>query len=205
MLRSLIAEGDLYPSDNGWQRKSLDQLRVPRSVEDAVRRRSEMLSPSAREVLTLAAVAGRRVDFALLQALSGFAEATLLDALKELLAAQLMIELPEDRFAFRHALTRQAIYAGLLARERRAWHARVAVAIESGAGGSADAVADLSYHLFEAEEWAKARIWPGRRRSSSRPLRATGGHRALHTCHHGGDSPWGPARRRDLESTRQGL
>jgi DNA-binding CsgD family transcriptional regulator len=157
VLRSLIAGGDLYPSAEGWQRKSLDQLRVPRSVEDAVRRRGAMLSPTAQEVLTLAAVAGRRVDFALLQGLSGLDEATLLAALKELLAAQLLIGDAEDRFAFRHALTRQAIYAGLLARERRAWHARVAAVIESGAGGGTDAVADLSYHLFEAEEWAKAR------------------------------------------------
>jgi predicted ATPase len=35
-----------------------------------------------------------------------------------------------DRFSFRHALTHQAIYAGLLARERRALHSRVASAIE---------------------------------------------------------------------------
>ena len=48
VLRSLIAEGDVYPSEDGWQRKPLDQLRVPRSVQDAVRRRGAMLSPTAR-------------------------------------------------------------------------------------------------------------------------------------------------------------
>jgi DNA-binding CsgD family transcriptional regulator/tetratricopeptide (TPR) repeat protein len=156
VLRALIAEGDVFPSADGWQRKPLDQLRVPRTVQDAVQRRGALLSRLAREMLTLAAVAGQRVDFALLQALSHCDEATLTAALKELIAAQLMVELSADRFAFRHALTRQAIYAGLLARERRAWHARVAAAMAESPAGAV-AIEDLAYHTFEAEAWEEAR------------------------------------------------
>ncbi|MDF3041080.1 MAG: protein kinase [Thermomicrobiales bacterium] len=157
VLRSLIAEGDVYPSDEGWQRQPLNRLRVPRSVEEAVRRRSEMLSPTAREVLTLAAVVGRRVDFDLLRTLSGLDEAVLVAAIKELIAAQLLVEDSADLFAFRHALIRQAVYAGLLARERRALHARLAEAIERETTGSRDAMLeDLAYHHFEAGHWERA-------------------------------------------------
>jgi predicted ATPase len=110
VLRSLIAEGDIFLSDRGWQRKPLDEIRVPRSVAEAVGRRVALLSPASRDVLTLAAVAGQRVDFALLLALSALDEPSLITAIKELIAAQLLVEDSADVFVFRHALTRQAIY-----------------------------------------------------------------------------------------------
>ncbi len=157
VVRSLIAEGGIYPSDEGWQRKPLDRLRVPRSVEDAVQRRGALLSPTAREVLTLAGVVGRRIDFDLLRSLSGLDEAALVTAVKELIAAQLLVEVSADQFAFRHALARQAVYAGLLARERRTLHERVAHAIERKTPSTRDALLeDLAYHHFEAEHWERA-------------------------------------------------
>ena len=151
VVRSLVAEGGIFPSQEGWQRKPLDQLRVPRSIEDAVQRRSALLSPTAHEALTLAAVMGRRFDFTLLHALS------LVAAIKELIAAQLLDEVSADVFAFRHALTRQAVYANLLARERRALHARIACAIEGEPSTSWEAALDdLAYHHFAAEHWEQA-------------------------------------------------
>jgi DNA-binding NarL/FixJ family response regulator len=157
VLRSLIAEGDVYPVGDGWQRKPLDQLRVPRSIDDAVARRSALLGTDAAAVLTLAAVAGQRVDFALLLALSGLNEDALLTAIKELIATQLIIEVSADHFAFRHALTRQAVYTGLLGRERRALHARVVRCLADQASAGADAVLeDFAYHHFEAGEWQRA-------------------------------------------------
>jgi DNA-binding NarL/FixJ family response regulator len=157
VLRSLIVEGGIYASAEGWQRQPLDRLRVPCSVEEAVQRRSAILSPTAAEALTLAAVVGRRVDFDLLRSLSGVDEAVLMAAIKELIAAQLLLEVSADLFAFRHALTRQAVFVGLLARERRALHARVAEAIERETPGSRDAMLeDLAYHHFEAGHWERA-------------------------------------------------
>ncbi|MFP5371587.1 MAG: ATP-binding protein, partial [Actinomycetes bacterium] len=57
VLKSLVAAGEIFYADGGWDRKPLDQLDIPRSVQDAVQRRAAALGPSAREVLTLAAVA----------------------------------------------------------------------------------------------------------------------------------------------------
>jgi DNA-binding CsgD family transcriptional regulator len=159
VLRSLIAAGDIYPAGAGWHRKPLDQLRVPRSVEDAVQRRGALLSATAREALTLAAVVGHRFDFDLIHSLSGLDEGVLVAAIKELIAAQLLVEVSADRFAFRHALIRQAVYSSLLARERRALHARVAQAIERMMPADGEAVReDLAYHHFEAEHWARAEV-----------------------------------------------
>src|SRR5262249_23766759 len=62
-----------------------------------------------------------------------------------------------DTFAFRHALTRQAIYSQLLLRERRGLHRSIAEAIESASSHSdAAPIDDLSYHFYQAEQWEKA-------------------------------------------------
>src|SRR5215203_4711189 len=55
---------------------------LPRSVAEAVRQRVGLLSDGARRTLTLAAVSGRRFDFALLQTLGAGDEASLIADIK---------------------------------------------------------------------------------------------------------------------------
>ena len=135
----------------------LTDIEVSRSVNDAVRRRTEGLSAGAREVLSLAAVAGVRFDFPLLSELAGQDETDLLRLMKELIAAQLVVEEGGDKFVFRHALTREAIRSQLLQRERRALSKKIALALERRDGSTpAGNVEDLAWHFFEAGEWAPA-------------------------------------------------
>src|SRR5688500_1236763 len=156
-LKALIVAGDLAPRDGGWRAQSLARVRVPRTAAEAVRRRLATLTVPARALASTAAVAGRRFDFALLQALTDSDERTLLALVKELIAAQLVVEESAERFAFRHALTREAIYADLLARERLALHRDVAAALERTHEGQLDAVVEaLAYHAWEAAEWERA-------------------------------------------------
>ena len=156
-LKSLIAAGEIFYANGRWDRKPLGELHVPRSIQDAVQQRTDQLSDSARRVLTLAAVAGRRYDFSLLQELTQHDEQYLLQLIKELIAAQLVVEESAEKFAFRHALTRQAIYADLLVRERKALHRRIADTLERLYASVLDAhLADLAYHFFEAGAWEKA-------------------------------------------------
>ena len=129
---------------------------VPRTVQDAVQRRVHRLGEAARHTLQAAAVAGRRFDFALLQSVIGINERDLLSIMKQLLDAQLVVEDTEDRFSFRHALSRQAVYSDLLGRERRALHTDVLRALEQvGEHAGAPAWEELSYHSFAAGAWAK--------------------------------------------------
>ncbi len=156
VLKALVAAGDIFYADGDWGRKQASELHPPRSVQDAVKRRSERLSAGARQMLTLAAVAGRRFDFALLQHLTGADEDDLLRWIKEALAAQLVIEESAEQFAFRHTLTQQAIYGDLLARERRRLHHRIAEAMEQVYLDALDAHgADLAYHFYQAGAWAQ--------------------------------------------------
>jgi DNA-binding CsgD family transcriptional regulator len=157
VLKSLIATGDIFYLNGRWERKPLAELRIPRSVQDAFELRTDLLSDQARRVLTLAAVVGRHFDFALLQALTQHDEAELLRLIKELVAAQLVVEESAEQFAFRHALTRQAVYAQLLVRERKALHRTIAETLERLYTSTLEAhLADLASHFFEAGVWEKA-------------------------------------------------
>jgi tetratricopeptide (TPR) repeat protein/DNA-binding CsgD family transcriptional regulator len=156
-LKALTASGSIFFERGRWDHKPVNELQIPRSVQDAVHRRSERLSEKARNVLELAAVAGRRFDFGLLQELTKKDEEELLPLVKEMVAAQLVIEETADQFAFRHALTREAVYLSLLIRERRKYHGLVADALERLYASSLDSrVGNLAYHAYEAGSWAKA-------------------------------------------------
>ncbi|HEY7093464.1 MAG TPA: AAA family ATPase, partial [Ktedonobacterales bacterium] len=163
-LKSLIAMGDLRQVDGAWTRRSDTRHArgltvVPISVQDSVLRRVARLSETARQALTLAAVAGRRFDFALLQEALHLHEDLLIPLMKELIAAQLVVEETPDQFVFRHALTREAIYSQLLARERRSLHRVLAEALEAllPSPSLREAhLADLARHSYAAGAWAQA-------------------------------------------------
>jgi DNA-binding CsgD family transcriptional regulator len=157
ILKALTAGGDISYADGSWDRKEIDQLRIPRTIQDAVQRRTQQLDVRTLQALTLASVMGRRFDFRLLQELLDVDEADLMDMLKQLIAAQLVVEETADHFAFRHALTREAIYTTLLLRERQTLHRQVGDAVERLYAASIHPhLADLSYHYYTAGEWQKA-------------------------------------------------
>ncbi len=173
ILKSLITAGDIFHAEGQWDRQPMPELHIPRSVQDAVQRRAAQLSEAARYALTLAAVAGQRFDFTLLQRLTQFDEDELLSHIKELMATQLVVEESAERFAFRHALTRQAIYTGLLVRERLALHRTIAETMEQLYVDSPDPhLADLAYHFYEAGEWAKALVYAQRAGEKAQSLYA---------------------------------
>ncbi|HEX2696217.1 MAG TPA: AAA family ATPase, partial [Anaerolineales bacterium] len=157
ILKSLIVAGEIFYSDGTWDRRPIDELSIPRSVQDAVRRRAEQLSASAKDILSLAAVMGQRFDFSLLRDLTALDDDELLKLIKELIAVQLITEESGERFVFRHALTREAIYSQLMERERRNLHKKIGESIERLGENSLDEqTANLAYHFYQANAWQKA-------------------------------------------------
>ncbi len=157
ILKALMTDGDIFYANGVWDRKEISQLRIPRTVQSAVQQRTQHLDENTLQALTVAAVVGRRFDFGLLQRLLGIDEAELTAMLKELVKAQLVAEESADHFVFRHALTREAIYARLLLRERQNMHRAVAEAIEQLHTHSAHThPVDLSYHFYSGGVWEKA-------------------------------------------------
>jgi DNA-binding CsgD family transcriptional regulator len=176
LLGALVVAGDVAHDGQTWHwsARPVAGWRLPRSLHEAVQQRVGRLSGPARELLTLAAVVGRRFDFTLLQHLAQVDERTLLTLVKEQVSARLVVEEDGERFAFRHALTRQAVYGELLTRERLALHRTVAEMAEQVYGDTVDQhVDDLAYHFFEAGTWQKALTYARRAAERARQLYAS--------------------------------
>jgi DNA-binding CsgD family transcriptional regulator len=100
-------------------------LPLPETVRDAVLLRAERLSPRAREALEVAAALGLRFDLALVLDLAGE------QGLEEAMRSGFVLEEERGQGAFRHALTREAIYGAVTWTRRRALHAEIAIRLES--------------------------------------------------------------------------
>lgn len=75
-----------------------------------------------------------------------------------------IVEQSADVFAFRHALTRAAIEAGVLRRERKDLHQRIATALEHLHAGSLHVhLADLASHFFAGACGPRRWTTPGER------------------------------------------
>lgn len=161
ILKSLMESGEMEEVMLAAQQgRGLDRLQIPLSVRDSVVGRTAGLSDTTTQVLKFAAVIGRAFDFELLLGLTGLSEEVLLKSIGDLVERQLVAEVKqegEDRFEFRHALTREAIYEDLLGREKRRMHLEVLQAIEQTRAFEGNGRVDqLAYHSLKARELEKA-------------------------------------------------
>ncbi len=133
-----------------------DRLQIPHSIQDSVQYQVEQLHEGTRHILLHAAVIGDRFDFRLLQQITGQDEQSLLQLLKELIAAQWIVEQTADQFAFCHTLMCEAVYATLMQRERKVIHQAIGETMVRLAGAQTDPVAaQLAYHFHQAGDWQK--------------------------------------------------
>ena len=113
--------------------EELINLPLPWSLTEVVLRALDGLDDAERGVVDAAAVLGQRIHFDLLASVTGSNEEELIGILRRVVAAGLLVEDEPDVFSFRHALTREAVTAQLLGRERRRLHEKALVALlESG-------------------------------------------------------------------------
>ena len=124
-------------------------------MADVLLIRVEQLSDTAQQVLRTAAVAGRRVEHEVLRAAVGLPEEELESALREAIGRQLLVAGGGDTYAFRHALTREAVYADLLPGERSRLHGTFARLLV-GRGHPGETAAERAHHYRESHELAEA-------------------------------------------------
>jgi class 3 adenylate cyclase/DNA-binding winged helix-turn-helix (wHTH) protein len=104
-------------------------LTVPTTVQAVLAARIDLLPPEEKHLLQAAAVIGKEVPFALLQALTGHPEEVLRRGLRHLMAVEFLYEtglFPHHTFTFKHALTQEAAYQLLLKGTRQQYHAQIA-------------------------------------------------------------------------------
>jgi DNA-binding CsgD family transcriptional regulator len=128
---------------------------VPSTVQGVVLAHVAGLTAPARGLVRLAAVAGVRVSHGLLAAAAGLADEALLTAARELTERHLLVaERTGYEYAFRHALTREAVYQDLLPGERQQLHRALARALTDDPGLGPPAASAVAQAV--AEHWLAA-------------------------------------------------
>jgi DNA-binding CsgD family transcriptional regulator len=167
LLRTLEGDALLRRDDGGWALAALDRVIVPSLLRQVIDGRVARLGEETRKPLAMAAVIGQEVPLALWAEVAALDEEELLDIVEQAVEAHLL-EAAQDGTLVRfvHALTREALYEGVLPPRRRAWHRRVAETLMAGARADPDAVA---FHLQEAGD---TRAWEWLIKAGDRAQRA---------------------------------
>src|SRR5262249_33301708 len=140
--------------------KAADRLQIPGTAQAILAARIDRLPPEDKHVLQNAAVIGKDVPFVLLHAIAEHSEDELRRSLARLQAAEFLYEarlFPDPEYTFKHALTHEVTYAGLLQERRKGLHGKVVEAIERiFADRAAEYVEHLAHHAFQSGLWDKA-------------------------------------------------
>lgn len=146
---------------------------VPDSLRDSLMARLDR-APQARSVAQMAAVIGREFSYDMLLRVSSLGRAEVDAALAHLQRSEIVQQIdtePLTRYAFKHALLRDAAYESALRSTRRGIHATVAAALEKESPEIVAAQPELlAYHHGLAGDAAAAlRFWMlGGQRARSR-------------------------------------
>jgi class 3 adenylate cyclase/tetratricopeptide (TPR) repeat protein len=160
-VRSLIESGVLVGEPGQLRlRGSLPPGFVPKTIQALLAARIDRLRPETKEMLQCAAVIGTDVPRALLEAMAGVPQSEIERGTRELLSADFLYEktlFPEIAYAFRHAMTREVAYAGLLREQKTALHARAADAMIALADGRIDEYVErIALHAEQGGMWPVA-------------------------------------------------
>jgi len=124
-------------------------LAVPWTVAQVIGQRVTALPGPARELLSVAAVAGRVVPHTLLAQVTGRDDEQVLEAVETALEARLLAEDGPDGYRFTHDLIRETVENSLSAARRRRLHGRIGQALERQPGSSAES---LAFHFSQSGE-----------------------------------------------------
>jgi predicted ATPase/class 3 adenylate cyclase len=154
LTKTVLESGLLQERDDHYVLvRPLPSLAIPTTLHASLMARLDRLAP-VREVAQIGAVAGREFPYELLNAVAGLPQDRLQEALEQLVQSELIFrrgEIPHAVYTFKHALVRDAAYAGLLKSRRGHLHALIASALEQQFPDIAQTQPEtLAHHLTEA-------------------------------------------------------
>jgi class 3 adenylate cyclase/tetratricopeptide (TPR) repeat protein len=150
-IRTLV-ETHVLVGQQGCYRltQAVQAIQIPPTVQTMLVARIDRLAPDDKHLLQTASVVGKDVPWALLQAIAALPDELLRERLDRLQAAEFVYEtkiFPELEYSFKHALTHEVTYGGLLQERKRELHARIVHALEGSQRGHLEAeVERLAHH-----------------------------------------------------------
>ena len=162
ILRSLIDDGAIVRDEatGRWQAtRDVADVAIPDTLHGVLMARIDRLQEEVKRVLQLASVIGRIFLYRILVAIAR-GERELDQHLLTLQQEEMIRErakVPDLEYIFKHHLTQEAAYNGLLKKERRVFHRQVAEALERlFTDRIEEQVGLLAHHWQRAEEPEKA-------------------------------------------------
>jgi len=160
-VRHLLELGVLAGERGGYRLAlAAATVDVPATVQALLGARIDRLAPEDKRVLQCAAVIGKDVPLPLLEAISDVSEDGLRRSLHNLQSAEFVYEaslFPVAEYTFKHALTLDVAFGGLLQERRNALDARIVTAMEEMDGErTTEQVERLAHHAFRGRVWDKA-------------------------------------------------
>ncbi|MDX6423766.1 MAG: hypothetical protein QOI67_1237 [Gaiellaceae bacterium] len=152
LIESLVDSGVLVQRDDRWEVAALpEQLSMPDSVRGVLAARIDLLPAREKAALQAASVIGRVFwEAPVRELIGGDADFALLEE-RDFIRRRTGSRFPEDReHAIKHALTREAAYAGIPRARRARMHATLAEWIERSVENVDDIAALLAHHYADA-------------------------------------------------------
>ena len=160
-VRTLVETGVLVGVAGAYRlTRPPETLQIPATAQAIVAARVDRLDADDKRLLQAAAVIGKDVPLLVLEAIADLREDDLRQRLARLQAAEFLYEtrlFPDVEYTFKHALTHEVTYGGLLHDRRKMLHARVVRAIGEVYGSRlAEHIEALARHALRGELWEEA-------------------------------------------------
>jgi len=128
-LKIIVREGKRYRIA-----KDIKEVTIPSTIQDVIMARVDSLAEGVKGLLQTVSAVGREFSYYLIKRITNSAEQELLSQLSVLKDSELLYErgiYPESTYIFKHALTQEVAYNGLLLKRRKDIHEEIGEAIEA--------------------------------------------------------------------------
>jgi class 3 adenylate cyclase/tetratricopeptide (TPR) repeat protein len=136
------------------------EVAIPSTIQDVIMARVDTLDEGSKEVLLAGSVIDREFSYDLIKRVTGLPEQELLSRLSGLRDSELLYErgiYPRSTYVFKHALTQEVAYNGLLSNRRKEMHEKIAESIEELYSERLEEYYELlAYHYVRSDNETKA-------------------------------------------------
>ena len=133
VINSLIESGTLIRENGNWRlARPIGESEISPTVQGVISARLDRLEKEMKRILQEASVIGRVFLYEILTKITELKERLdhHLHRLEQFDLIRIRSFQPELEYVFKHALTQEVVYSGLLKRERQAVHERIALVME---------------------------------------------------------------------------
>jgi len=160
VINSLIESGTLIRDNGNWRlSRPIGESDISPTVQGVISARLDRLEKEMKRILQEASVIGRAFLYEILTKITELKERLdrHLHRLEQFDLIRIRSFQPELEYVFKHALTQEVVYSGLLKRERQAVHERIALVMEQLFHGRlSEFYETLAFHFKRGQSLHKA-------------------------------------------------